>query len=246
MIARNRGERSGPLIDLWRLDELRAVSVEDGLVRVGALVTYTRVIEELGDSLPGLAAGARTIASRQVRNRATLGGALAVADPSADALAPLVAADAEVELAGPDGPRRLPVERFLTGPYTCDLRAGELVSAVLVAAARGPVAYAKVGARNAMARAACAVAITLDPARRAIGICVAAAGPTPLRARSAERLVAAEWPAAPDEDWLSRVGAAAAGDTRPRSDGRGSADYKRHAAAVLTRRALGRALAEAA
>ena len=246
MVARNRGERAGPLLDLSRVDELRAVDSEGGLVRVGALVTYTRVIEELGDTLPGLAAGARTIASRQVRNRATLGGALAVADPSADVLAPLVAADAEVELAGPGGARRLPVERFLTGAYACDLRAGELVSAVLVTPADGPVAYAKVGARNAMARAACAVAVALRPARRAAGICVAAAGPTPLRARSAERLVAEAWPAAPADDWLARVGEAAAGDMRPRSDGRGSAAYKRHAAAVLTRRALARAFAEAA
>ncbi len=56
MVARNRGERAGPLLDLSRVDELRAVDSEGGLVRVGALVTYTRVIEELGDTLPGLAA----------------------------------------------------------------------------------------------------------------------------------------------------------------------------------------------
>jgi CO/xanthine dehydrogenase FAD-binding subunit len=118
---------------------------------------------------------------------------------------------------------------------------------VLVPRADGPVAYAKVGARNAMARAICAVAVALHPAARTVGICVAAVGPTPLRAQAAERTVAAEGPwgkATVDPGWLSRVGALAAEATRPHTDERGSAAYRRHAAAVLTARALGRAWAE--
>ena len=168
MPLRNRGERPGPLLDLSRVAELRAV--EDGdPVRLGAGVTYTRQLEELAERLPVLALAARTIASRQVRNRATLGGALAIADPSADILAALVAAAAEVELASASGVRRLPVAAFLTGPYASDLRDDELIAAVLVPRAAGPAAYAKVGARNAMARAASAVAVVLDLARRTRG-----------------------------------------------------------------------------
>jgi xanthine dehydrogenase iron-sulfur cluster and FAD-binding subunit A len=244
MPPRNRGQSVGPLIDLSRVAELGAV--EDGdPIRLGAAVTYTRQLEELVDRLPVLALAARTIASRQVRNRATLGGALAIADPSADILAALIAADAEVELASEAGMRRLPVTGFLTGPYACDLREDELIVAVLVPRAAGPAAYAKVGARNAMARAACAVAVALDPGRRTAAIGVAASAPTPVRARSAEELVAAEapWDEAGqlDEGWLRRVGASVAEATRPRSDGRGSAAYKRHAAAVLAGRALARA-----
>jgi CO/xanthine dehydrogenase FAD-binding subunit len=244
MPFRNRGERPGPLLDLSRVDELRRVA-NGGPVRLGATLTYTRVIEELADRFPVLAAAARTIASRQVRNRATLGGALAVADPSGDILAALVASDAEVELASTEAARRLPVAAFLTGAYACDLRSDELITAVILPReATGPGAYAKVGARNAMARAACAVAVKLDPPRRSATIAIAACGPTPLRAPAAERLLAAEaaWtePGELEPAALARVGRHVAEATRPRSDGRGSAAYKRHAAAVLAVRALRR------
>src|SRR5262245_8942324 len=176
MPFRNRGERPGPLLDLSRVDELRRI--EDG--RLGAAVTYTRVIEELGGRYPVLAAAARTIAGRQVRNRATLGGALAIADPSADMVTALLASDAEVELASTEGARQVPVADFLTGPYECDLRRGELIAAVVLPSeAPGPAAYAKVRARHAMARAACAVAVPLAPPERSATIAIAACGPQP-------------------------------------------------------------------
>jgi CO/xanthine dehydrogenase FAD-binding subunit len=248
MPFRNRGERPGPLLDLSRVDELRRVA-NGGPVRLGATVTYTRVIEELAERFPVLAASARTIASRQVRNRATIGGALAIADPSGDMLAALVASDAEVELASTEGTRRLPAAAFLTGAYACDVRSGELITAVILPReAAGPGAYAKVGARNAMARAACAVAVTLDLRRRSATIAIAACGPTPLRAPAAERLLAAESPWSEPSELepavLARVGMLVAEATHPRSDGRGSAAYKRHAAAVLAVRALRRAWRE--
>jgi CO/xanthine dehydrogenase FAD-binding subunit len=244
MPFRNRGERSGPLLDLSRVPELGRVDDGDP-IRLGAGVTYTRQLEELAEPLPVLGAAARTIASRQVRNRATIGGALAIADPSGDILAALTAARAEVELASTSGVRRLAVTAFVTGPYACELRRDELITAVLVPRAAGPAAYAKVGARNAMARAACAAAVVLDLPRRAAAIAIAAAGPTPLRAHAAEELVAAEapWGEAGELEppLLAKVSALVAEATRPRSDGRGSAEYKRHAAAVLAGRALARA-----
>jgi xanthine dehydrogenase iron-sulfur cluster and FAD-binding subunit A len=247
MPPRNRGERAGPLLDLSLVSELRDVALGERC-RLGAGVTYTRLLEELAEPLPVLALAARTIASRQVRNRATLGGALAIADPSADILCALVAAGAEVELASLDGVRRVAVERFLTGPYECDLREDELIVAVLVPPAAGPAAYAKVGARNAMARAACAVAVVLDEERRSAGIAVAACAPVPVRTPEAERLVAEEAPWEDEHEldagWLRRAGALIAGATRPRADGRGSVEYKRHAAAVLGGRALARAWRE--
>jgi CO/xanthine dehydrogenase FAD-binding subunit len=245
MPVRNRGERPGALLDLSRVRALRAV--EDGpVVRLGAGVTYTRLIEETAARLPVLAAAARTIASRQVRNRATIGGALAVADPSADVLAALLAAGATVELASLAGPRTLPLGAFLTGPYACDLRRGELIAAVLVPATAGPAAYAKVGARNAMARAACAVAVVLDEGARTAAIAVAASAPTPGRAPAAEALVAEAAPWADGDgalapDLLAAVGARVAAATAPRTDRRGSEAYKRHAAGVLAGRALARA-----
>jgi xanthine dehydrogenase iron-sulfur cluster and FAD-binding subunit A len=250
MPPRNRGFREGPVLDLSRVLELRATEEADP-VRLGAGVTYTELLERFSGPLPVLALAARTIASRQVRNRATIGGALAIADPSADILCALVAAGAEVEVASSSGVRRLPVERFLTGPYQCDLGNEELITSVLVPrSAGGPAAYAKVGARNAMARAACAVAVVLDEERRTAGIAVAACAPTPVRASEAERLVAEEAPwddgGELDEGLLRRAAALVAGATRPRADGRGSVEYKRHAAAVLGGRALARAWREQA
>jgi CO/xanthine dehydrogenase FAD-binding subunit len=244
MPARNQGRRPGRLLDLTRIADMQQVGDGDP-VRIGAGVTCTRLIEELGERVPVLAIAARTIGSRQIRNRATLGGAVALADPSGDLLAALLASGAEVEASGPAGTRRVPLEKFLTGPYTTDLRRQELVTALHVRSARGPAAYAKVGARNAMARAACAVAVAIDlPARRAV-IALAAVGPSPLRAGRAEELFSAGAPwdqrAELDPQWLSEVGSRAAQECAPRSDRRGSAGYKRHAVAILTARALARA-----
>ncbi len=149
------------------------------------------MLERHAGELPGLAAAARTVASRQVRNRATLAGALVLGDPSCDALAALGAAQAEVEIHGPDGRRTVAADAFVTAPGACDLRPDELVTALLVPVADGPVAYAKAGARNAMARAVCAVAIALHPSRRTATACVVGAAPTAIRPSVAEALVAA-------------------------------------------------------
>jgi CO/xanthine dehydrogenase FAD-binding subunit len=244
MPARNRGKRPGPLLDLSRVGELHDVDERD-LLRLGAGVTCTRLIEELAEQLPALALAGQTVGSRQIRNRATLGGALALADPSADVLAALLVSDAEVDVASVDGVRRVSLGRFFTGPHACDLHDDELIAAVRVRSARGPAAYGKVGARNAMARSACAVAVALDlPGRRA-AIALAGVGPTPLRAREAEAIASAElpWedPNPVDAERSERIGALAAREAAPRSDRRGSSAYKRHAVAVLTSRVLARA-----
>jgi CO/xanthine dehydrogenase FAD-binding subunit len=243
MLERNHGRRPGPLLDLTRIAEMAEVTGGEP-VRLGAGLTCTRLIEELGDRLPVLAMAARTVGSRQIRNRATLGGAVALADPSADLLTALLASDAEVETSSIAGTRRLPLVSFLHGPYRSDLRPDELITALHVHSARGPAAYAKVGARNAMARAACAVAVALDLTARRVAIALAAVGQTPLRAVGAEELFAAEaqWDQSGDLDprWLADVGARAASSCAPRWDRLGSAEYKRHAVAILTARALAR------
>jgi CO/xanthine dehydrogenase FAD-binding subunit len=246
MISLNEGARPAALIDLSRLVELRAIDRGESVVRIGATVTYTRVIDELAEPLPGLAAAARTIAGRQVRNRATIAGALVVGDPSGDALAALVAADAELELAACDRPpRRVRVEDFITAPGHTVLRADELVVALHVPVAAGPVAYAKAGARNAMARAVCGVAAALDPGRRAAAIAVVGASARPVRARAAEALVASEapWtaPARLEPAWLTAVGECISAAVGGCADDRGSAEYRAHLAGVLGRRALARA-----
>src|SRR5437879_3734251 len=90
--------RPAAIMDLTRIAELTEWGTEDGLFRIGAGVSYTRLIDELGDRLPGLAMASRTVGSPQIRNRGTVGGNLGTSSPAGDALPPLLASTAIVEL----------------------------------------------------------------------------------------------------------------------------------------------------
>src|SRR4051794_3378362 len=187
MVDLNFGrERPEAILDLTRVRELAEWSERDGVLRIGAGVSYTRAIEELGDRLPGLAAASRTVGSPQIRNRGTIGGNLGSSSPAGDALPPLYASDAEVELASVSGARRVPIGEFITGPKRNVLAPDELIAAVHVPEAAGAQQFAKVGTRNAMVIAVCSFALALDPEARRIGTCIGSAGPTPLRAAEAE------------------------------------------------------------
>ena len=242
--------RPDALVDLTRIDELATVSGTNGTVRVGAGVTYSRIVAELSRQLPGLAIASRTVGSPQIRNRGTVGGNLGSASPAGDALPPLLAAGAEIEVASTAGSRRVPMGDFCTGPKRNVLAPGELIAAVHVPAATGPQQFAKIGPRNAMVIAVCSFALVLDPAGRRVGTGIGSAGPTPLAATEAERFLAE----ALDDLWESRgplpdgvtdrfatlVGEAA----RPIDDVRGTAAYRVHALTVLGRRTLGWAWAD--
>ena len=238
--------RPQAILDLTRIRELGEWAMADGLVRVGAGVTYTRLIDELGDRLPGLAMASRTVGSPQIRNRGTVGGNLGTASPAGDAHPPLLACDATVELASTSGTRRVPVREFFTGPKRSAMRTDELISAVLVEPARGPQQFSKVGTRNAMVIAVCSFGLALDPVRRRVGTGIGSAGPTPLRAAEAERFIQGEldWegrrPAS--EATLHRFGDLVAAASKPIDDVRGTAAYRRHALSVLARRCLAWAL----
>ena len=234
--------RPAGIIDLTRIRELREWGPHDGTLRVGAGVTYARLIDELGDRLPGLAMASRTVGSPQIRNRGTVGGNLGTASPAGDAHPPLLATDAWAELASKSGTRFVPISEFFTGPKKNVMRKDELIAAFIVQPARGPQQFSKVGTRNAMVIAVCSFAISLDPAHRRIGTGIGSAGPTPLRAIDAERFIEAEL------DWeghrplsdatVGRFGELVARAARPIDDVRGTAAYRRHALAVLARRCL--------
>jgi CO/xanthine dehydrogenase FAD-binding subunit len=243
MVAINfREARPDAILDLTAVPELREWAPDDGRVRVGAGVTYTRLIEELGDRLPGLAIASRTVGSLQIRNRGTVGGNLATASPAADGLPPLYTADAFVELASVRGTRRVPVAEFVSGPKRTCIEPDELIAAFDVASAAGPQQFAKVGTRNAMVIAVCSVALALWPEQRRVAACVGSAGPTPLVATEAEEYIAGalDWDGGRpiDEDALARFGELVAGCARPIDDVRGTAGYRSHAVAVLARRTL--------
>src|SRR5205807_616267 len=115
----------------------------DGQVRIGASVPFTRVIDEIGPLVPGLAIASRTVGSPQIRNRATLAGNLATASPAGDALPPLVSSDATVDVASARGARTVAVRDFFLGPKHSVLEPDELIRAVRVPLSRGPQQFAK-------------------------------------------------------------------------------------------------------
>ncbi len=235
--------RPQTVMDLTRVADLVEWATEDGLVRVGAGVTYARIIDELGDRMPGLAMASRTVGSPQIRNRGTVGGNLGTASPAGDAHPPLLAADALVELASASGTRRVPVREFFTGPKRNAARNGELIAAFLVEPATGPQTFSKVGTRNAMVIAVCSFALALDAGRRRVLTGIGSAGPTPLPAREAERFLEGEldWDnrQPPSHAVVSRFGELVAAAAKPIDDVRGTAAYRRHGLSVMARRSLG-------
>jgi CO/xanthine dehydrogenase FAD-binding subunit len=236
--------RPAAFIDLTRIAELSEWGEEAGILRVGAGVTYTRLMKELGDRLPGLAKASRTVGSPQIRNRGTVGGNLGSASPAGDAHPPLLASAASVELASTAGTRRLPVRDFFVGPKRNAMRKDELISAFLIEPAQGPQQFSKVGTRNAMVIAVCSFGLALDPAHRRIGTGIGSAAPTPVTADDAERFLEDvlderglwEKPVAVEQSALARFGELVAAAARPIDDVRGTAAYRRHALAVMARR----------
>ena len=243
MVDMNFGRaRPEAILDLTRVDELTAWDRDDGRLRVGAGVTYTRAIEELAGDLPGLAIASRTVGSPQIRNRGTIGGNLGSSSPAGDALPPLYASQATIEVASARGSRQIPIEEFITGPKRNVLGPDELIAAFEIPVAKGGQQFAKIGTRNAMVIAVCSFAIAIDDESRTVGTCIGSAAPTPRRAREAEKFAAAEldWDARRDiaPDVLDRFGELVAQAASPIDDQRGSATYRRHALSVLARRAL--------
>ena len=243
MVELNFGRtRPTTILDLTRVQELAEHGRDDGHIRVGAGVTYTRAIAELGDALPGLAIASRTVGSPQIRNRGTIGGNLGSSSPAGDALPPLYASHAQVELASTRGTRTVAIEDFITGPKRNTLAPDELIAAFKVTPKKGAQQFSKIGTRNAMVIAVCSFALALDEDARTVGTCLGSAAPTPRRAHDAERFIsqALDWDrhAPIDPDALDRFGELVAGAASPIDDQRGTARYRRKALAVMARRTL--------
>jgi len=236
--------RPPAFLDLTRVSELTEWGSEGGMLRIGAGVTYARVIGELGDRIPGLAMASRTVGSPQIRNRGTVGGNLGSASPAGDAHPPLLASRAIVELASVGGTRRLPLHEFFVGPKRNAMRKDELIAAFLIEPAQGPQQFSKVGTRNAMVIAVCSFGLAIEPERRRVGTGIGSAAPTPVTAPEAEKFIQGVldehdlWRtrASVSEAALARFGELVAATARPIDDVRGTAAYRRHALAVMARR----------
>jgi CO/xanthine dehydrogenase FAD-binding subunit len=238
--------RPAAFIDLTRIAELSEWGEEGGQLRVGAGVTYTRLMDELGDRLPGLAKASRTVGSPQIRNRGTVGGNLGSASPAGDAHPPLLASGASIELASVAGTRRLPVHDFFIGPKRNAMKDDELIAAFLIEPAQGPQQFSKVGTRNAMVIAVCSFALAIEPERRRVGTGIGSAAPTPVTAPEAEEFIASVldegdlWQkrAPVAEAALAKFGELVAAAAKPIDDVRGTAAYRRRALAVMARRSF--------
>lgn len=233
-----RRSRSAALLDLSRIDELRGWGRDNGRVYVGAGVTFARIERELGEFVP-LVEAASSVASPQIRNRATIGGNLATASPAGDSIPVLAAYDADVVVASVDGePRRVPLTTFLVGPKLTSLTPDELIIGVEWAPVHGPGSFAKVGRRSAMIIAVASVCLQVDEAG-GVRLALGSVAPTVVRAAAAEEFV--EGLDLGDPDVLAEFGRMAASEARPIDDLRGTAEYRRRVVEVLARRALARA-----
>jgi CO/xanthine dehydrogenase FAD-binding subunit len=238
------GERlpQGHVVDITSLGEIRGISIEKEWVRIGGLTTWSDVIRApLPRCFDALKAAAREVGSVQIQNRGTVAGNLCNASPAADGVPPLLALDAEVELASAAGRRRVPLAQFIAGNRKTLRRADEILAAVLVPR-RGEdaaSAFLKLGARRYLVISISMVAAVLQSdeagrvsdARVAVGSCSA----------SAQRLSVLE------HDLLGMQARAGIGDAvkaehlsklSPIDDIRATAVYRRDASLTLVRRAL--------
>ncbi|MER5360015.1 FAD binding domain-containing protein [Streptomyces sp. NPDC002785] len=257
MSAVNKGLlRPSGLVGLGRISELRGWHYQDGHALLGAGLTHARMGRpDFAALIPALAASARAAGPPQIRNAGTLGGNIATAAPTGDALPVLAALEAELVIAGPGGARReIPVSHLLAGREM--LEPAELIGFVRVPLLHAPQVFLKATGRTGPGRATASVAIVLDPARRGVRCAVGAIAPMPLRPLEAERWIASliDWDGerglAPDAlaAFGEYVAAACIPDQAPPVDG-GEAPplppavlHLRRTVAALARRALGRAL----
>jgi aerobic carbon-monoxide dehydrogenase medium subunit len=228
------------VVDLGRIDSLRGVREDGDAIVIGAMTTHDTVTRDplVRQHALLLATASETVADPQVRHRGTFGGALVHADPAGDLLAPALALDAELVIAGPSGRRTVPAAEFFQDYFTTSVQEGELLVEVRVPRYTGWGAAYEKFSRVAQAWSIVAVAAAV----RVEGGTIAEArvgltnmGSVPILARSVEQALVGR-PATAD---AIRTAARSAGEgTSPPNDANGDEDYRRHLAGVLTGRAV--------
>ncbi len=236
------------LVSLKKLEELRGITRRPGVgIVVGARTTQNELAASplLREKYPSICSAAATMAGYQIRNVGTLGGNLVNAVPSADLPPILIALQAQVRIAGSASQRVVALENFFLGSGKTVLQPGEiLVEVVIPDQPTSGSNYIKFGLRRAEALAVVGVATSVamgDGTATDVRIALGAVAPTPIRARQAEDVLRGQ---KPGPALIERAGKLAAAASRPISDIRGSADYRRHLVEVLTCDSLSRAIAE--
>jgi len=215
-------------LNLWGLRELRGIRLAGDTLRIGALSTYTDLIESalVRKRLPMLVAAAREVGGPQVQNRGTLGGNVANASPAGDTLPVLACAEATVVLRSIDGERRVPFGSFYTGYRQTAMRADELIAAIEVPEIEGRQWFRKVGTRAAQAISKVVMAgVRARVPRLALG----SVAPTVVRAPRTEAALA-------DGGGLDEAQRVLVDEIQPIDDVRSTAEYRRRVSANLLAR----------
>ena len=239
------------VVDLKRIPNLSGIREEtNGSLTIGALTTMRELETSplVRKRLPFLAQSAAEIGSIQIRNRATIGGNMANATPSADVAPSLLVLEAKVKIAGANGERVLALEEFFRGPGQTVMLPEEILSAILIPPSHPRLVgeYIKFSPREMMdlAYVGVAVALVLSGKERrceSVRIALGAVSPTPMRARKTEALIEKQ---ILTEELAEKAGAEAARECKPISDVRSSAEYRRAMVGAMTKRALLNAAAQ--
>ena len=235
----------GLLIDIAHIEGLSGITESEGGVRIGAMTTHAEIENSslVQEKCRALAEAAGSIGDMQVRNRGTLGGSLAHADPAADYPAAVLAAGAEVTAAGADGERVIGIDDFFTGTYETALAPGEILTSVRIPAPSGRSggAYLK-AAQQASGFAVCGVAVQLaldvNGAVASIRVGVTGVAAPAYRATNVEDALLGS---APSAESIRKAAAGAGEGVDALDDFYAGADFRRHLAGVYAARAIGKA-----
>jgi len=237
------------LIDISRIKDLSYIRQEGNGIRIGAMTTHYQI--ESSDLLrrvcPLLTETATHLGDVQVRNKGTIGGSLAHADPAADWPAAVIALDAEIVAAGPKGDRTIKADKFFTALFTTALEAGEILREVRFNAPTGRVGQCYKKFRHpasGFAVVGVAVSLSLDGSGKcqSAGVGITGASPKAYRAGAVENALKG---ATLEDKTLSAAAAHATDGVDANSDLFASGEYRRHLAEVYTRRALEMAVSRA-
>jgi xanthine dehydrogenase FAD-binding subunit len=230
---KDRTLQAKELLDISRLSELRYIRRDGSTIHIGALSTYSDIVESslLNQSCRVLVDASRMIGSLQIQNRATIGGNLANASPAGDTIPPLYALAATVTVQNHTGARHIQIERFFLGYRKIDLRPDELITEISFEAVEKPsdAAFLKLGLREGhfISVANVALWVQWSPAgirTSDIRVALGAVAPVVIRARKCEQFLRDR---ALEEDVIWQAGHIASGESSPITDIRASAEYRR-------------------
>ena len=247
LVQIREGKRAGvELVSIYGLDELRGVSFEaDGTIRIGSLTSFSHITRDpiIQTHINVLGQAVDQVGGPQIRNIGTIGGNTCNGVTSADSASTLFAWDAIIEITGPDGVRRIPIQEFYIKAGKVDLRPGELQTAILIpkAAYEGYQGhYIKYAMRNAMdiATTGCSVNVKLSADKKTmedVRIAYGVAGPIPMRAATAEAKAKGQ---PTTKAAIKAFAQAVLEDIHPRDSWRAAKDFREHIAVVLAERGL--------